>query len=352
MAMIPYGSANVFYFGYDPLGRCVKRWVGPAGGTEMSNPATYLYYDGWNLVQEGSSAANAGRLYVQGGRVDEIVASLTGGAWNYHHYDARGHCILLTGPSGSVIEQYEYDAFGKPYFYNTAGVALPYGSSYGNRFLFTGREWLSDLRLYDYRNRMYQPELGRFLQPDPKQFAAGDYNLYRYCHNDPVNKIDPFGLLEYAFTDTFPTSSQPHFFHVIGLLQHSDRYNQINSSDHRTVMVAPTDAKHHTGLGYLNGDHKHPYLFINPHDSRYMDATAKKAFDSHPNELPPAGAKGQAAVVGHEIGHLNEPHDEDKGGHNVQKNENPMRSGLELRLRETYFGVPVGKDKEVNQKQP
>ncbi len=36
-------------------------------------------------------------------------------------------------------------------------------------------------------------ELGRFLQPDPKQFEAGDYNLYRYCHNDPVNKSDPFG---------------------------------------------------------------------------------------------------------------------------------------------------------------
>jgi hypothetical protein len=59
---------------------------------------------------------------------------------------------------------------------------------------------------------------GRFLQPDPKEFAAGEwselgsrdmdcvgrmvmrprerertshYNLYRYCHNDPVNKSDP-----------------------------------------------------------------------------------------------------------------------------------------------------------------
>ena len=41
---------------------------------------------------------------------------------------------------------------------------------------------------------MYQPELGRFLQPDPKEFGAGDYNLYRYCHNDPVNHVDPFGL--------------------------------------------------------------------------------------------------------------------------------------------------------------
>jgi RHS repeat-associated protein len=132
--------------------------------------------------------------------VDEIVASLTGGAWNYHHYDARGHCILLTAPNGNVIEQYEYDAFGQPYFYNAIGGLLPNGSSYGNRFLFTGREWLKDLKLYDYRARMYQPELGRFLQPDPKQFAAGDYNLYRYCHNDPVNKSDPMGLL-WAFSD-------------------------------------------------------------------------------------------------------------------------------------------------------
>src|SRR5438270_2457691 len=57
-------------------------------------------------------------------------------------------------------------------------------------------QWLSDLKLYDFRARLYQPELGRFMQPNPKEFGAGDYNLYRYCHNDPVNKTDPMGLLE------------------------------------------------------------------------------------------------------------------------------------------------------------
>ena len=44
---------------------------------------------------------------------------------------------------------------------------------------------------------MYQPELGRFMQPDPKHFTAGDYNLYRYCHNDPVNLSDPTGLISW-----------------------------------------------------------------------------------------------------------------------------------------------------------
>ena len=51
------------WFGYDPLGRCVKRWLAPDSGESpepeggyapgAQNPAaTYLYYDGWNLVQE------------------------------------------------------------------------------------------------------------------------------------------------------------------------------------------------------------------------------------------------------------------------------------------------------------
>lgn len=100
---------------------------------------------------------------------------------------------LQTDTNGNIAEQYEYDAFGYPYFFDANGTNLGY-SPWGNRFLFTGREWLSDLKLYDYRNRLYNPELGRFIQPDPKEFAAGDYNLYRYCHNDPINKTDPLGL--------------------------------------------------------------------------------------------------------------------------------------------------------------
>ena len=178
----PYGwgaSAQWMWFGFDPLGRCVKRWMGSdTGGAVNTVQATYLYYDGWNLIQEGDGTANnVARVYVHGGRVDEIVASQGAGMWRYHHFDASGHCILLTGPTGTLLEQYEYDAFGFPYFHKADGSKQG-PAAYGNRFLFTGREWLGDLRLYDYRNRMYQPELGRFLQPDPKEFGAGDYNLY------------------------------------------------------------------------------------------------------------------------------------------------------------------------------
>jgi len=200
------------WFGYDPLGRCVKRWLAPDSGESpepeggyapgAQNPvATYLYYDGWNLVQEGTAPNSPTRLYVHGGRVDEVVAQINpeNNTLRYFQYDARGHCTFQTDTSGQIMEQYEYDAFGLPYFFDGSGHPTTLangqpGSLWGNRILFTGREYLSDMRIYDFRNRVYHPELGRFLQPDPIQFEAGDYNLYRYCHNDPINKSDPMGL--------------------------------------------------------------------------------------------------------------------------------------------------------------
>ena len=32
------------------------------------------------------------------------------------------------------------------------------------------------------------------MSEDPKGFDAGDYNLFRYCHNDPEDLTDPMGL--------------------------------------------------------------------------------------------------------------------------------------------------------------
>jgi RHS repeat-associated protein len=65
---------------------------------------------------------------------------------------------------------------------------------YANRFLYTGREFLKEANLYDYRNRVYSAELGRFLQTDPIRFDAGDGNLYRYISNLVTIYRDPEGL--------------------------------------------------------------------------------------------------------------------------------------------------------------
>ncbi|MFZ1219469.1 MAG: hypothetical protein WAO00_09255, partial [Chthoniobacterales bacterium] len=41
-----WATTNWMWFGYDPLGRCVKRWVGPSGDPNTTTAATYFYYDG------------------------------------------------------------------------------------------------------------------------------------------------------------------------------------------------------------------------------------------------------------------------------------------------------------------
>jgi RHS repeat-associated protein len=193
----------------------------------------------------------ADRTYVHGGRVDEIVASQVGGLWYFHHYDGQGNCMMLTAGTqpGTIQEQYDYDAFGFPYFYTAGGGKLL--SPPRTRFLFTGREWLSELRIYDYRARQYQPELGRFLQPDPKQFDAGDYNLYRYCHNDPVNKSDPTGL-DMQFDMSLTTAQKLQVVMILALATRSPEGKQavqtmIDSTHTVTVGVYPQGMSALTG---------------------------------------------------------------------------------------------------------
>lgn len=100
---------------------------------------------------------------------------------------------FLVDDDGIVQEKYTYDAFGSPKLTALDGSAPRSASYYGHDFLFQGREYISELGIYDYRNRFYLPMLGRFLQTDPKGFDAGDMNLFRYCGDDPVSLSDPLG---------------------------------------------------------------------------------------------------------------------------------------------------------------
>jgi RHS repeat-associated protein len=176
------GGGNTYTMAYDALGRCVSR--------TLNGSITYYYYDGEKPFQE-TGAVLATNVYGLG--IDEIVIRFEPTQIYYFFQDHEGS-VTHVRTSAGLVEQYRYDAFGAPTIKDGAGNGRT-ASAIGNRFMFTGREWNETFDFYEYRARAYHPGLGRFMSEDPKGFEAGDYNLFRYCGNDPVDRTDPMGLM-------------------------------------------------------------------------------------------------------------------------------------------------------------
>lgn len=182
------GNGHSAQFTYDGLGRCVRRVID--GNTIL------FTYDGWNPILEWDQWGNWRTSNIYGAGPDELLSrhDATFGPLIYKQ-DKRGSVVFLLNGANQVVEKYTYDAFGNPTVTNGDGSGARKWSNYGNRFMFTGREYIKELDIYDYRHRFYQPGIGRFLEPDPIGFRAGDANLFRYCGGDPVNRTDPTGLI-------------------------------------------------------------------------------------------------------------------------------------------------------------
>ena len=171
-------GSNDLYLYYDALGRCMKR--------KLNGVSSYrVFQDEHWIAEYTSSNVNIGTA-IYGNDVDELIARGYNGVPYWYFPDRNGNISVVLNTAGGVLESYRYDAFGAPSFFNATGGTITQ-SAIGNPFLFTGREWDHAFGLYEYRARGYDPDLGRFLSEDPKGFDAGDYNLYRYCDNDPLD---------------------------------------------------------------------------------------------------------------------------------------------------------------------
>ena len=210
---------------YDAFGR--RNLISTAEGAGLTIDVAILN-DGSDraidITQGGVGQAVPLRRYTHSGNVDEplqvetfTAAGSYDAAYTYHA-DHLGSIRYLTDSSGTIVNAYDYDSYGRPMFGVTA---------FDQPFAYTGREWDVATGLYHYRARAYDAETGRFLQEDPlgfvfremqgivnalnSDFSNGviggsnsysslghvpNYNLspYRYVENNPVNYIDSNGL--------------------------------------------------------------------------------------------------------------------------------------------------------------
>ncbi|NBU72419.1 MAG: hypothetical protein EBS53_13425, partial [Bacteroidetes bacterium] len=178
-------GTNTMSVAYDAQNRVVSR--------TLNGVMNSYAYDGWNLIEDYDGAGNELARYIHGPQSDELLAKISPTGAVYYIQDGNQNVTTITDESGAVLERYTYDVYGAATITDAGGNTLTV-SGVGNRFLFTGREYIAEIGLYDYRNRVYSASLGRFLQTDPIRFEAGDINIYRYVGNGPVNWRDPLGL--------------------------------------------------------------------------------------------------------------------------------------------------------------
>jgi RHS repeat-associated protein len=84
--------------------------------------------------------------------------------------------------------------------------------STANAYRFTGERYDADLELYYLRARWYNQGTGRFLTRDTYPLNAhhpSEWNRYGYVANNPVNAVDPSGLLMVSNALTYNNVSVP-----------------------------------------------------------------------------------------------------------------------------------------------
>ena len=164
---------------YDPLGRRIQR-------TPSNGVFTNYTYDGQDVVLDQNSDGSTVR-YLNGPGIDNKLRQTSSTGALYFAQDHLGSTRALTSANGSLVESINYDSFGK-------------GASSLTRYGYTGREWDGDTGLYYYRNRWYDPQVGRFISEDPIGLEGG-INLYTYVESNPLTFSDPFGLQGVGYSD-------------------------------------------------------------------------------------------------------------------------------------------------------
>lgn len=105
--------------------------------------------------------------------------------------DIFGNISSLVDTTSSEIEEsYSYDSFGKEKIYNAIGDEIE-NSALNNPWRYLSK--YTDEGLVFFGRRHYDPNIGRWISCDPKEFEEG-LNLYLFVLNNPLIIFDLYGL--------------------------------------------------------------------------------------------------------------------------------------------------------------
>ena len=211
-ADVPAASfTNAFSYGPDglatscTLGTSTVSFTYSAGGVRVKESgASGTRYFAVNLADpfkrvlaELDANGATVRSYIWAG--NRLLCMLdSAGVPRYAHGDVQGSVIALTDSSGNVTDQFAYGPYGELYR-RTGSTDLP--------FIWLGGSGVRQLGdgLYATQHRLYDANIKRFIQADPKGIAGG-LNLYAYGNLNPLVYVDPLGLEARSGIPSFTSS--------------------------------------------------------------------------------------------------------------------------------------------------
>ncbi|WP_460132789.1 RHS repeat-associated core domain-containing protein [Pseudomonas sp. S1_E04] len=180
-------NGSVVRMTYDPLGRRVAKTEHGSDGYPLGE--TRFTWDGLRLLQEHKHSQTS--LYVYEDDGYEPLARVDGTGplqkIRYYHNDLNGLPEQLTEADGHSVWQATYRVWGN----TLEEVREPYYIEEQN-LRFQGQYLDREIGLHFNTFRFYDPDVGRFITPDPIGLLGG-FNLYQYAEN-PFGWIDPLGL--------------------------------------------------------------------------------------------------------------------------------------------------------------
>ncbi|WP_338577083.1 RHS repeat-associated core domain-containing protein [Pseudomonas canadensis] len=164
---------------YDPFGRRISKTV--------DGVTTEFFWQGDRLIAEHQTDRHRSYLYEPDSfRPLALLEGFGPKETKPYHYqlDHLGTPQELTDTNGEIVWSAHYRAYGEITRLDIGKVDNP--------LRFQGQYFDQESGLHYNRHRYYNPDIGRYLTPDPVKLAGG-INTYQYVPN-PTGWVDPLGL--------------------------------------------------------------------------------------------------------------------------------------------------------------
>ena len=232
-----YGTYN-----YNALGQRTSK-------TTSQGDTRFIYGLSGELLAELGSTGEVIQEYIY---LDGIpiallgTASTTADGYHFVHSDALGTPVRVTDAHSTLIWEAIYSPFGQATVnedLDNNGVSLTLNLRFPGQYYDaeTGRH-------YNYF-RDYDPNTGRYIQSDPIGLNGG-VNTYGYVGGNPVNLVDPWGLIQVKPGANISNISPS----ISSCYDAIDKAIQNNSNHNEAIITSGNNGKHKGGSKHYSNE--------------------------------------------------------------------------------------------------